>query len=59
MTAQKSEDIKMVEQEIKHTKDLIRLRTKQLKELRYKYSMLERLHTHLLQELAGQQNLFN
>ena len=58
MTAQKSEDIKMVEQEMKHAKDLIVLRTKQLKELRYKYSMLERLHTHLLLEQAGQQKLF-
>ena len=58
MTAQKSEDIKMVEQEMKHAKDLIVLRTKQLKELRYKYGMLERLHTHLLLEQAGQQKLF-
>ena len=58
MTVQKSEDIKMVKQEMKHAKDLIRLRTEQLKELRYKYSMLERLHTHLLLEQAGQQKLF-
>ena len=58
MTAQKSEDIEIVEQEMKHAKDLIRLRTEQLKELRYKYVMLERLHTHLLLEQAGQQKLF-
>ena len=58
MTTKKSEDIEVVEQEMKHAKDLIRLRTKQLKELRYKYVMLERLHTHLLLELAGQQKLF-
>ena len=58
MMAQKSEDIEMVEQEMKHAKDLIVLRTKQLKELRHKYRMLERLHTHLLLEQAGQQKLF-
>ena len=58
MTAKKSEDIEMVEQEMKHTKELIGLRAKQLKELRYKYVMLERLHTHLLLEQAGQQKLF-
>lgn len=58
MTEQKSEDIKVVEQEMKYTKDLIGRRAKELKELQDKFKMLERLHTHLLQELAGQQKLF-
>lgn len=59
MTVQKSSDIEMVEEELKHTKELIVLRTKQLKELQHKYRMLERLHTSLLLEQAGQQKLFN
>jgi hypothetical protein len=58
MTTTKSSDIEMVEEEMKHAKDLIRLRTEQLKELQHKYKMLERLHTHLLLEQAGQQKLF-
>ena len=59
MTVPKSSDIEMVEQEMKHTEDLIGLRTKQLKELKERRKILERLHTNLLLEQAGQQNLFN